>query len=459
MGIPRAQGALSRRRLLSLGAAGLAGGAASLLGGCATPGTTSVNTQPTIPPAGEPVRLQYWAWLKDLQKVCDVWNAQRPDIQVEAVWIPGGNSGGYQKLFSALAAGGSPDLAQVEFRSIPEFMLVNGLVDLGRYGVDQYAGRYNTTLWQQVSFVGGVYGIPQDSGPMGFYYRPDLLDRVGAKPPATWDEWAEVAAEVRKIRAYLDVFAISDASYFCAISTQAGASWFTVDGDHWTVDMTDDATLNTAAFFDRAIDKGLVTTAFTMFSPPWYAAAANNQIAGAITASWGDALIESISGGAGKWKVAPMPLWRNGSETVGYGSSFIGGSTAAVMADSKHPKEAMEFAVWMTTSDEGIDAMIANSGIGWSPDDTYIGATRQQPSKFFSGQNYNEEVFAAMAKEQNPDWQWWPLTTQSFNILADAFLRKGPGYTLVDAVRDAESQIVEAFRNKGLSIERRGSSS
>lgn len=456
---PPAPSALTRRRLLSLGAAGLAGGAASLLSGCATPGTTSVNTQPTIPAAGEPVRLQYWAWLKDLQKVCDIWNAQRPDIQVEAVWIPGGNSGGYQKLFAASAAGGSPDLAQVEFRSIPEFMLVNALVDLSRYGVDQYADRYNKALWQQVSYVDGVYGIPQDSGPMALYYRPDLLQRVGAEPPATWDEWAELAAEVRKIGAYLDVFAVSDASGFCAYATQAGATWFAVDGDHWTVNMTDEATLNTAAFFDKAIDRGLVSTAFTLFSPPWYAAAANNQIAGAVTASWGDALIESVSGGAGKWKVAPMPLWQNGSQTTGYGSSFIGGSTAAVMADSKHPKEAMEFAVWMTTSRAGIDAMIANSGIGWSPTDSYIGATRQQPSEFFSGQNYNEDVFVKMATEQNPDWQWWPLTTQSFNILADAFRRKGGSYTLVDAVRDAEGQIIEAFRNKGLSIERRGLSS
>ena len=78
-------------------------------------------------------------------------------------------------------------------RSIPEFMLVNGLVDLTRYGAQEYAHLYDPTLWNQVSFTGGVYGIPQDSGPMGMFYQPAVLAKVGATPPATWNDWAEVA--------------------------------------------------------------------------------------------------------------------------------------------------------------------------------------------------------------------------------------------------------------------------
>jgi multiple sugar transport system substrate-binding protein len=440
---------LSRRSLLGLG---LAAGVTALTAGCSTPGTTSVNTAPLLPAADGPVRLTYWAWLKDLQKVCDVWNASHPDIQVDAVWIPGGNAGGYQKLYSALAAGGGPDIGQVEMRTIPEFLLVNGLVDLRRYGADDIAADYNATLWQQVSFVDGVYGIPQDSGPMGLYYRPDLFEQVGARPPATWDEWAEVAGEIRGLDAYLDCFALNDASWFAAMATQAGASWFSVDGDEWSVNMTDDATLETADFFDRAIDDDLVTVAYGQYSPPWYAAAANDGIAGAVGASWGDALMQSIAGAEGKWRVAPMPRWGSVGAETGFGSTFQGGSTAAVMASSRHPRESLEFLHWMTTSEEGIDAMIANSGIGWSPNDAYIGEQREQPSEFFGGQSYNEEVFVPAAREQNADWQWWPLTQQSFNILSDGFRRKASGVTLVDSIAQAEDDIVRAFRNKGLSI-------
>jgi multiple sugar transport system substrate-binding protein len=437
---------LTRRQLLT---AGLSTAAIAMLAGCATPGTTSVNSAPVIAAAGtEKVKLQYWAWLKDLQKVADVWNASHPNIEVEAVWIPGGNAGGYQKLYSALAAGGGPDIGQVEMRSIPEFMLVNGLVDLSRYGADEYAHLYDETLWNQVSYTGGVYGIPQDSGPMAYFYQPEVMDQIGAGVPTTWDEWAAIGAELRANDVYIDCFPLADASVFAAFATQAGATWLTAEEDGWVIDMTDDATMEVARFFDKAIDDDVVQTGYGAYSPAWFAAAAKGSIASVVTASWGDALIEGVSGGSGKWKVAPMPTWND----TGFGSTYLGGSTAAVFASSKHPKEALEFAVWMTTSQEGIDAMIANSGIGWSPATDFIGTTRAKPSEFFSGENYNEDVFVPAVKQQNADWSWWPITQQSFNILSDGFRRKASGTSLVDSVAQSEKQIITAFQNKGLSI-------
>ncbi|MFP3713135.1 ABC transporter substrate-binding protein [Puerhibacterium sp. TATVAM-FAB25] len=436
---------ITRRELLGLG---LGAGAAAVLAGCATPGTTSVNAQPVVPAAaGEKVTLTYWAWLKDLQKVADVWNAQHPDVQVEVAWIPGGNSGGYQKLYSALAAGGGPDLAQVEMRTVPEFMLVNGLVDLTRYGVEEHAEKFDPTLWSQVSFAGGVYGIPQDSGPTGTYYRPDLFEQVGAEVPTTWSEWAEVAPAFRDAGMFIDAFPLSDTSVFTAHAMQAGATWLRTAEDGWEIDMASEVTLDVARFFDKAIDDGVVSTSLNPYSPGWFAAAADDKIASLVSASWGDALLAGVSGAEGKWRVAPAPRWDHG-----YGSSFIGGSTSAVMANSKHPKEAMEFAVWLNTDPAGIDAMIEHSGIGWSPARDYIGQARQQPSDFFGGQRYNTEVFQPATQEQNPDWQWWPITQQTFNILADGFRSKATGGTLVDAVVAAEQRTIEVFRNKGLTI-------
>ncbi|WP_426003723.1 ABC transporter substrate-binding protein [Paenarthrobacter sp. NyZ202] len=437
--------ALTRRQLLG---AGLGTAAMGVLSGCATPGTQSVNAAPTLAPAQGPVRLTYWAWLKDFQNVADLWNAQHPDIQVDVVWIPGGNSGGYQKLYSALAAGGGPDLAQVEMRSIPEFLLVNGLVDLSRYGANDHAHLYDETLWKQVSYAGGVYGIPQDSGPMGMFYQPAVLESVGGTTPATWDEWAGLGKELRSRDVYLDCFPISDASPFASYASQAGAVWLRPESDGWVINMTDDATLNTARFFDQAINQDIVNTAYGAFSPAWFAAAAKGGIASTITGSWGDALVQGVSGSEGKWRVAPMPTW-DGS---GFGSSYLGGSTAAVLANSKHPKEALEFAVWLTTSTEGIDAEIKHSGIGWSPNPGFIGTERKQPSTFFSGQRYNEEVFVPATGQQNTDWSWWPVTQQSFNILSDGFRKKAFGTSLVDSVVKSEQQIMEVFKNKGLSI-------
>lgn len=439
--------ALTRRQLMT---AGMGVATSSVMVGCATPGMESVNVEPTIAAVGggEKVTLTYWAWLKDLQKVADIWNAQNPHIEVQTVWIPGGNQGGYQKLYSALAANGGPDLAQVELRGIPEFMLVNGLVDLGRYGADEYAESFDPTLWSQVSFIDGVFGVPQDSGPMATFYQTEIFAELGAPPPKTWPEWAEVAAELRKKSIYLDCFAVADPSYFISYATQAGAAWLKPEDDGWVINMQDEATMNVAKFFDDALNQDLVNTGFTPYSPAWFAAAAKGQIASVTDGSWADALVQGVAGGAGKWSVAPMPTWPQG----GFGSSYRGGSTTTVLANSSHPREALEFATWLNGSQEGIDGLIEHCGIGWSASSDFIGTARQEPSEFFSGQNYNEEVFVPANEQQNPDWAWWPITQQSINILADEFRRKGDGQSLMDGVINAENEITAAFRNKGLRI-------
>jgi multiple sugar transport system substrate-binding protein len=440
---------ISRRRLLGLGLGTLGAGA---LAACAPPGARPVNTEPVIPAAapGAKITLTYWAWLKDLGKVCDIWNASHPDVRVRAVFTLPGNSGGYQKMYSAQAAGGGPDLAQVELRSVPEFMLVGGLVDLNRYGVSQYASRYDQAAWNQVGFNGGVFGIPQDTGPMAFYYQPAALAKVGAHPPSTWDEWAQIAAEIRKQDKanYLEAVSVADASWFMAYAAQAGAHWFTPTEDGWRVTMTDDATLSVARFFDKAIGNDWVQTAFEPYSPGWTAAAGQGQIAALTGASWADALVETIGTGSGKWRVAPMAKW-----PTGFGSTALGGSILAVLANSAHPKEAMEFAVWMTTSEEGVDAMIKYCGIGWSPARDYIGAQRQQPSTFFSGQDYNTEVFLPGSRQQPTDWHWWPITQRTIYTLSDGFRRKlTAGQSLVDTVRQTERTTIQTLREIGLTV-------
>jgi multiple sugar transport system substrate-binding protein len=246
---------MSRRRLLGLGLGALG---AAALAGCAAPGPPLVNAEPVIPPAapGERITLTYWAWLNDLQNVCDIWNAKHPNIQVEAVFGLPGNSGGYEKMYSALDTGGGPDIGRIELRSVPEFMLVSGLVDLARYGAQDYAHLYNPAVWSQVSFNGGVYAIPQDSGPMGFFYQPAALAKVGATPPTTWAQWAEVAQEIRKENKanYLESVSVSDPSWFIALAEQAGATWFQASPEGWVITMDDEPTMNVARFFDKAID-------------------------------------------------------------------------------------------------------------------------------------------------------------------------------------------------------------
>ncbi|MGY5765819.1 ABC transporter substrate-binding protein [Brachybacterium sp. DNPG3] len=437
----------SRRSALAGSGAALT---AAALAACAPPNPGEVNAEPTIPASDGPVTLTYWAWLKDLQKVADVYNATQDRIQVEAVWIPGGNSGGYAKILSAVAAGGGPDIAQVELRSLPEFALAGALVDLSRYGFGDDVEKFDPGAISQAKVGDSYWGVPQDTGPIATFYNREVLEgELGLEAPSTWDAFREVAGEVSEAGKTLMTLDPTDGSYPVGWAMQAGAVWFRPEGDGWIVDMTDDASLEVASFWDGILADKLVGTGYGAFSTPWMAAAGDGNVLATISGSWSDALVESVPDGAGKWAVAPMPTW-----DTGYASGAHGGSSAAILANSRHPAEALEFLTWMCTDPAGIDAMIEHSGIGWSPAADYIGEIRQQPSEFFSGQNYNEDVIVDMAAGQNLDWTWAPLMQRAMAIVGDGMTSVINGEMgMGDMFAESQTEIVTIMRDIGLNAE------
>ncbi|MFC7375534.1 ABC transporter substrate-binding protein [Brachybacterium sp. GCM10030268] len=435
-----------RSALAGSGAAALAAAAAA----CAPPNPGGVNAEATIPAADGPVTLTYWAWLKDLQKVADVFNASQDRIRVETTWIPGGNDGGYAKILSAVAAGGGPDIAQVELRSVPEFALAGALVDLTRYGFADQESAFDPGAVSQIKVGDAYWAVPQDTGPVGTFYNREVLEgEMGLQAPATWQEFHELAGTVAEAGKQLITLDPGDGSHPVAWAMQSGAQWFTPEGDGWIVNMTDDASMRVAEFWDGILAEKLVGTGYGAFSTPWYAAAGAGDVLASISGSWSDALIQTTPGAEGKWAVAPMPRWEDG-----FASGAHGGSSAAVLSNSAHPAEALEFLTWMCTDPVGIDAMIENSGIGWSPAADYIGEVRQEPSEFFSGQNYNEEVFVPMAEGQNLEWTWAPLMQRVMAILGDGMNGAITGEVpLTDMFAETQAEIVRIMREIGLDAE------
>jgi multiple sugar transport system substrate-binding protein len=144
-----------------------------------------------------------------------------------------------------------------------------------------------------------------------------------------------------------------------------------------------------------------------------------------------------------------MPRWDDG-----FASGGLGGSSAAVLSTSEHPAEALEFLTWMCTDPAGIDAMIEFSGIGWSPAADYIGKARQEPSEFFSGQNYNEEVILPMAQDQNLEWTWAPLMQRVNARLGDGMQSVVSGaQTFTKMLPEAQDDIAEIMTKIGLNVE------
>jgi multiple sugar transport system substrate-binding protein len=396
--------------------------------------------------SGEPIELTFWSWVPGIDKAVDLWNSENPDIQVKLDDKTVGSQGGYAKMHAAVEAGTAPDLAQVEYQNIPEFLLDDELVDLSEYGADDVADKFVDWQWQQVSYVDGVYAIPQASGPMGLFYRDDLFTKWGIEVPATWPEFMEAAREVREHGAYIATFPPGNSAWFTALAWQNGANWFGIDGDTWTVDINSPETLEVAEFWDQMVAEDLIKTEAD-FSEEWNKDLNTGEIVSWPTAQWGDGILAAAAPDtAGKWAAAPIPQW----DPSDFKSANWGGSSTAVLKGTEHAEAAMEFAVWLNSDPESIDLLIEGA-YGWpAAEDALAGSALDKPYPFFGGQKIND-VFVEADAAIDVDWGWIPTVSETYAHLNDGFQQAVDGEgSFVETVEEAQQQTIEDLEARDL---------
>ena len=416
---------------------------------CASSPATSTATGSTN--ASGKVQLTFWSWVPGVDKAVNLWNTQNPNIQVKLDMTPTGSSGTYAKMFAALKAGkGAPDLAQVEYQELPAFVLENGLVDLKPLGMSATASKFVDWQLQQSTFGNSIYAVPQASGPMGLYYRADIFASLGLKAPTTW---AEYATDAKKIHAanpkeYINTFPPGNSAWFTSLAWQAGAKWFGLDGDTWTVNIDDANTLKVAAYWDKLREEGVIKTE-PDFANGWYSDLQTGNIVAWPSAQWGGAILSgNAPATAGKWKVAPMPQWG-----ATYASANWGGSTTAVLKGTTNAQAAEKFAYWLNTDPKSIDLLIAG-GYGWpATKGALAGTALDKPDPFLGGQNANKDVFEKSDSAVNISWGWIPTTADTYTHLNDGFQAaiEGNG-TFVGAVKAAQAATIADLKAKGLKV-------
>jgi len=415
--------------------------------GCSSSGT------PTQSNVSGTANLTFWSWVPGIGKAVDLWNKENPKIHVKLEITPTGSSGTYAKMYSALKAGkGAPDLAQVEYQELPGFILENGLVELGPLGMDAQKSKFVDWQLSQSTFNNKIYAVPQASGPMGLFYRADIFDKLGLKPPTTWDEYAADAKTIHDANPsqYISTFPPGNSAWFTSLAWQAGAKWFGLKGDTWSVNIASAETVKVAAYWDKLREAGLIATE-PDFANGWYSDLQKGNIVAWPSAQWGGAI---ISGNApdtsGKWKVAPMPQW---SAAGTFASANWGGSSVAVLKGTSNAQAAEKFAVWLNTNPDSINLLIAG-GYGWPATKSGLaGSDLDKPDAFLSGQNANKAVFKASDAAINTNWAWIPTTAATYSHLNDGFAAAVAGNgTFVDAVKAAQKATVADMKAKGLKV-------
>ena len=161
-----------------------------LLAGCAKPEQATT--------------LRFWAMGREAEVVGELmreFEAENPGIRVDVQNIPW--TAAHEKLLTAYAADGLPDVCQLgntwiaEFATLQTLTPLQPLVDASTV-IDQHD--YFSGIWDTNVVDGQLVGIPWYVDTRLLFYRKDLLRQAGySQPPKTWAEWEQMNAALKKI--------------------------------------------------------------------------------------------------------------------------------------------------------------------------------------------------------------------------------------------------------------------
>ncbi len=364
-----------------------------------------------------PVELTYWSWAPGMDKVVALWNEEHPDVKVTVKKQASGDDL-VTKTITAAKAGEAPDLVQAEYQALPTLVGNDVLADISGE-VGDAEREFAPGVWQQVTLgTDAVYALPQDSGPMMFFYREDLFEEYDLTVPTTWEEFAETARALKEKapEKALTTFSSNDAGLFAGLAQQAGARWWTTEGQKWKVAIDDAATRKVADFWGSLVKEGAIDNQ-PMYTPAWNKALNTGKQIAWVSAVWAPGTLATAAPDTkGKWAMAPLPQWEKGANVTG----SWGGSTTAVTNDSEHKEAAAEFATWLNTDPEALAALVRESGVYPAAQAAQTGDALKEAPEFFSGQTDFHERAAKIAEGTAPA-AWGPNVNVAYSSFKDAF--------------------------------------
>lgn len=369
--------------------------------------------------SNEKVNLSFWTWATNVEKVVEKWNAANPNIQVTVSRQAQGDEL-VTKLLTAAKAGNPPDLVQAEYQALPTLVSNDVLADLSKE-VGSAKDKFAEGLWKQVTLGGdGVYAIPQDAGPMMMYYRSDLFASMGLQVPKTWDEYATLAKTVRTKdpKKFLTTFSAADPGWFAGLAQQAGASWWSLNGDTWKVSVNDEPTKKVADYWGKLVTEGSIDNK-PMYTPDWNTALNNGTLLTWPSAIWGPGVLEGNAAATkGKWAMAPLPQWSASESKTGN----WGGSSTGVTEKSKHKAAAAKFALWLNSDPAATTDLVKVGGLYPAARDAQSGPGLEAPPAFFAEQTDFYPTAKKIA-DTAAGFTWGPNVNVAYSAYRDAFAK------------------------------------
>ena len=397
---------------------------------------------------GDAVEIEYLHRLPDGEGMIKVdetvakWNEEHPDIHVKATKWDGEAGEMIKKIETDIAANSGPCLAQLGYAEVPE-MFVKGLTE----DVTEYAEQYKDNFsgaYGMMKVGDTVVGLPQDTGPLVYYYNHEAFEELGLEVPTTLDEFKAAAAATAAEGKFISAFQPDEAQYWLsAQAAAAGGSWYNVENDEWVVTADGEASTVVADFWQEMLDEDS-TLVVERWSDAFSKALVDGELIGHIGAAWEAPLLKDAMEGTdndGKWAVALIPDFGAGTLT-----GPDGGSGVAVMKGCEYPEQAMEFNNWFNTQIDDLVSqglVVAAKGTMTTPEDI---------KAFYGGQ----DVFATLSEANeslSSDFAYMPYFSAVNSAMTEAGAAAGDGSgTVADIFSAAQEKSVQALKDANLPV-------
>jgi multiple sugar transport system substrate-binding protein len=452
------------RRPAARGAIALtAATALTILVGCGSSSPPKASTTKTSSPSpgttvltscksSSATQITFWAWVPGLNRAVDAFNKTHPSICVTLEDVGAGDPE-YVKIANALKAGtGAPDVAEVEYDELPSFEVTHNVVNLDKYGAAKYQSDFVPWAWSEVSQGSGVYAMPSDSGPMGFYYNGTELAKYHITPPATWAQFATDAATLHKddSSAYLTDFAGTDLQWIMSLMAQDGAFPFAYSGGSSVkIDWTGAAQMKFAAYWQNLLSAHLLNTV-TDITATSFADMDKGIDASWLSSAWGPSYFApDAKSSVGDWRAAALPQWTAGASVA----ANWGGSTYPVFSQSAHPAQAAEFAEWLTGTTASWNIVKTPPSSLFPTYVPLLDATSFKDLTYPPSGSSTPNVAFTAAAPAISSVQWPPFMTYALTLSATTFAGVMDGKeTVQQAFTTFQSQLVSYAKGQGFTV-------
>lgn len=398
--------------------------------------------------AGEPITIEYMHRLPDgegmtsVAEIVERWNEEHPDVQVKTTKFDGAASDMILKLETDVKAGAAPCLAQVGYSEAPQ-LYVKGLLEDVTDAAAQYEDNYSAGAFAGMRVGDVVVGLPQDVGPLVYFYNEAQFEALGLDAPATLADLTADSASAAASGKFLTAFTSDEAhNWLSAQSAAAGDTWFSSEGDEWVVNAEGEGSQTVAAFWQGLLD-GKQTLTTERWGEGFTQALNDGSLIGHIGAAWeAGFLLDSLDGteAEGQWRVAQLPDFGAGQM-----SGPDGGSGVAVLKGCENPDEAMEFNDWFNTQIDDLASQGLVVAANGTPE------TSEKMLRQFGDQDVLAELATATAN-MNGDFPYAPGFATLSNMNETAAAVVAGSATVADIFGTAQDTAVSSLEDLGLPV-------